>query len=322
MLIEFAQVVQDRRISGGADDPEAAVILIDLVAGEVEQIGIELHEILRDGLVGEGVVVLAGERAETEGTAAGIGFDLAAPLIDDLAAIGESLPVDDLVGSLGLFIPLRDAEGRGPGIGIEQFLAKRLPSAAFLDKQLDFLRGALRKRPGEGAQLHHESLVAPGIAQRIHRPEDRPETMIGRRFEGIARSAPVGEAPRGGFLATFGLALRLADEGDVAGDKLLLGAEGDRPEDGAIGRRGGELELVAGSLARLAGEDETAFAGEVGFREDDGVAPEEELIAGDPSIDSPVGEAIAAILVDVAAYADAEAGAAVLPGSLGLLKAH
>ena len=32
VLIEFAQVVQDRRIGGGADDPETAVILVELVA--------------------------------------------------------------------------------------------------------------------------------------------------------------------------------------------------------------------------------------------------------------------------------------------------
>ena len=146
--------------------------------------------------------------------------------------------------------------------------------------------------------------------------------MIGGGLEGIARSAPVGEAPRGGFLAAFWLALCLADEGEVSGDKLLLGAEGDRPEDGAIGRRGGELELVAGSLARPTREDETAFARNKRLLELHRVAPEEELIAGDPGIDSPVGEAVAAVFVDVAAYADAEAGAAVVFESLWLLKAH
>ena len=67
-LIELTQVVQNRRLGRIANDAEAAVVFVDLVAGEEHQIGIELRDVVRDGLIGKRIVVLAGQRRHPQRT--------------------------------------------------------------------------------------------------------------------------------------------------------------------------------------------------------------------------------------------------------------
>ena len=104
------------------------------------------------------------------------------------------LTVDELVGISLLLIPIRNAEGGDPSIGIELRLTKGLPLAALLDLQFDDLAVLGTHRSCESAHLHHEALVAARIAERIHRPEDGPEALLGADGEGSAAERPFAES--------------------------------------------------------------------------------------------------------------------------------
>ncbi len=142
--------------------------------------------------------------------------------------------------------------------------------------------------------------------------------MVGGRLQGVARSPPVGEAPGGLLDSSLWRQLHLTGEGEVASDEGLLRGELHRAEPRAVGRGRDEFEVVAGAVARLPREDEAAFAPAEGPVELRRIPPEDELVAGDSRLDSIVGEAVAAVFVDVAADADAETGAAILGEALRL----
>ncbi len=53
-----------------ADQAVAAVIFVELVAGEIEHVRVELEQVVGDGLVGKGVVLLTGQGAQAQGAPA------------------------------------------------------------------------------------------------------------------------------------------------------------------------------------------------------------------------------------------------------------
>ena len=81
MLVELAKVVQDRGSGRFADHAKAAVVLINLVAGKEDEVGVEFEQVLRHGRVRKSVIVLAGQRRHAQWASFRVGFDRSGPLM-------------------------------------------------------------------------------------------------------------------------------------------------------------------------------------------------------------------------------------------------
>ena len=120
MLVPLAQHVEDGAVaSTNAQRAVAAGAFVILVAGEAEQVGVELGDALDAFDVGEGVVGVAGDvgdgdlglvgRIAADGPFKGVVLRFA----------GIVQRVDDAVRGVGGGVPVGDAEGRGARVGVD-----------------------------------------------------------------------------------------------------------------------------------------------------------------------------------------------------------
>ena len=242
-LVVLAQVVQDRRPGRVADQPIAAMVLVELVAGEEDQVGIERQNVLRDRRVRERVVVLAGEGTEPERPARGIHPDRPEPLRRRLAAVRVPFAVHEPERRRLPFVPPRQPERRRPRVRVELGEAAGSPFAVVLREQLDAPVVAPSQRRHERRHLDHEPFVAPGVAHRVHRPQDGPEAALLFHGEGIPVRRPLAE-PVAGPLTLRDLPVEVADDRDVALDVRGGHGVGDGAQLGSGGGPNFKAELT------------------------------------------------------------------------------
>ena len=164
-LIKFSQVIENRGCRRLADDTEAAVALVNLVAGKEYQIGLQFCDVAGDGFIGESVVVLAGHRGQAQRSADGIGQDRAGPLVRRDGAVAVLFAVDEFVGDGGFLVPVWNAERGDPGVGIEFCFAQRLPRTVALHVQFHELAVVAPHGTGERTDLHDPAFRRPRITQ-------------------------------------------------------------------------------------------------------------------------------------------------------------
>ena len=292
------------------------MVLVELVAGKEEQVGIAGQDVVGDRSVGERVVVLAGEPRQPQRPPGGIRADRSPPFVLRFAAVGVPLAVDEPERRRHALVPGGQAERRRPGVAVEFGEAVGPPLPAVLRQQLDppVVVGAQRRQ--QRCHLDDEALVAARVAHGVHRPQDRPEAAVLIDFEGIPVHRPLAE-PVPGALALRDLPIEVADDGDVAGD--VRGGHGvhRHTELGSVGRNDGQFQGAATD------SDYTVENEECSFRVDP--LADVDLLARCAQHQAPADhpgvyanaarEAVAAMVVDDVADTDPEACAAVaLPG--------
>ncbi len=215
--VVLAQVVEDRGPGRLPDQAVAAVALVELVAGEEEQVRIPRQNVVGDRSVREGVVVLAGEPRQPQRPPVRVRADRAAPLVLRLAAVRVPLAEDEPERRRHALVPVGQAERRRPGVRVERGETVGPPFPVVLRQQLDPPVVLLCHWREKRRQLDHEPLVAARVARRVHRPQDRPETAVLVDLEGIPVHRPLAE-PVASALALRDLPIEVADDGDVPGD--------------------------------------------------------------------------------------------------------
>ncbi len=322
-LVVLAQVVEDRRSGRVADQPVAAVVLVKLVAGEEEQVGIELKDVVGDRRVGERVVVLAGETRQPQRPAGGIGPDRPEPFVRRLAAVGVAFPVDDPERRGLSLVPVRETERRRPGVRVELGEALGPPFPIVLRQQLDppVVVGAQRRH--QRRQLDHEPFVTAGVAHRVHRPQDRPEPAVLLDRERIPVRRPLAE-PVAGALTLRDVPVEVADDGDVACDVGCRKGVGDAAQLGSGGAPRLQAELTVAAFRPPFEQQREAF-------HCDRVTDDYLCVRStqhQPSIDqsaidpNATGKAVAAVVVDQVADSDPEPCASVALPSFHPPAAH
>ncbi len=116
MLVELAQIVQNRPVGGIPDDAISTMTLVQLVARKIQQVGIKLDQIVSDRHVGKSIIVLTGQRTDPQRTSRRIRFDCPRPICFRLATIPVSLAINKPVRRGRLFVPIRNPKGGGPSI--------------------------------------------------------------------------------------------------------------------------------------------------------------------------------------------------------------
>ena len=216
-LVVLAQVVEDRRSGRLADQAVAAVVLVELVPGEEEQVGIPRQDVIGDRGVGKRVVVLAREPRQPQRPPGRVRADRAPPIVRRLAAVRVLFPVDEPERRGLSLVPVGETERRRPGVRVEFGETVGPPFPVALCQQLDPPVVVRAQRRQQRRHLDHEPLVGAGVAHRVHRPENRPEPVALVYLEGVSVCCPLAEpVPRA--LALRDLPVEVGDDGDVAGD--------------------------------------------------------------------------------------------------------
>ena len=277
MQVPLSQVVDDREVRGRTNDPVAATALIKLVAGECEQVGVQLRDTREIVRVGKGLVNVAGDVGDADDRLIlRVATNRAGPvmLLRTAAAKGES--VGEAIGRVARVVPIRDSKHRAPRLGVNRGLGDRLPIGAGADLQAHIFRipGAERR------QLRVQFHDPPG--QGVVGKQQRTKRAVRVRVDLRATDAPVrepesaqsGRAGAHGLLAgRFRLGLPAgggrAGRGEivhecestvaaVAGEflfhlpKLASARRGyaERQSNVAAGRRAAELQFGLGSFER------------------------------------------------------------------------
>jgi hypothetical protein len=129
---EFAEVVENGLVDGLANEAVAGHPFVDLVAGEEEEIGVLGGDVAHERVVGEEVVLVAGEAGDDEFLVDGILADGAGPF-----GGGAGVFVEDAVGDVFFVVPLRHSKGGGAGERVDRFFGEFFPVFALLDFEAD-----------------------------------------------------------------------------------------------------------------------------------------------------------------------------------------
>ena len=204
----LAQVVEHRLLARlAAGDAESAITLVDLVAGEECDVWVLQPDVANHATLRKDLPVIAGEYADPQPLLfPGIFANDAAPVV--------LLPLErigDAVLDIARFVPSVDAENRRARQALDGSRGDRCPA-----------RSPARLEPGrpliliaEWREVRCELERSP--AQRVLRPQDGPEGLVGMRCQLGPSDDPIAEAPFHSAGFRPGPAGRLRGQCDVAG---------------------------------------------------------------------------------------------------------
>ena len=233
-----------------------------------------------------------------------------------LRSVGVRLVVDKPIGRGGGWIPVGDAERARPGVAVELRLAQRFPASASIDVKLNRRVVVLPERPRQRGELHHVPFPGSRITDRVHRPQDRSEGVLGGHAERIPGNHPITKSIAPSAIPRQ-TGIVVVDQGNIPPQAVSRYPMLELGDGGLVCSEQCQLQfdlLSAGSTGQTQAEVRRVEAGGQ-FRP---LVREQQSLRGYPGVDPAASETVAAILVEVAGDPDPKAGAPVDPAHAGL----